>query len=637
MAYDIVAPLPFYTTSLESPIAERNPDDTTSIALYADLPPRLERQNSLLLKCKECKTCWIDNEIPIIKDRPDFSGSPALYCPKCNHEINPTGNTTRWINTNYSSGPGLKVWDDGVSIVRSEAQYTVVHRRKRIPKAALNTIKPSEVFSNKGRHYNRTAFLAISKRQTLHVLNVNKRGIFSKTIITFDGRIFRDKKSPTDGIRNITYKPNTVHNKMKVIFNEFFVPQEEGIRHALLPEFLQEVEKLLGVKISSPTDICQVMFERFRPVLKDIRFNIEDLSVFKELGILRDEWISRRSRWIETGRKGKEPTLPTAPIMKLSKKSSIRDAILAIIEHPLQRSVLKTIAEQPGEYLNWPLIFAIIYGVKDPNHTCRILRNVRICSKSSRDKDLANINQLHSLADVIEAVLQTRGINHLQRFLCRIFGQNPPDLITPQAPQPYRIGVISGDIIRMCSDQQLGLGETCHEILSNAYRAYSVEIDTPDLHGFHNWIANLRNRLWEERRNRLRQEELKRLNEPLTIAKKYKFLATEHKEHKFILPEKGLDLNDWGVAMHNCIGGYANKMYEGKTLLIAVINKDGKMVANIQIGHSLGFTSDSGELYTKQVRGFCNASLLRQEEKDKEADRAITEWLSRHNITMRDT
>jgi hypothetical protein len=50
-----------------------------------------------------------------------------------------------------------------------------------------------------------------------------------------------------------------------------------------------------------------------------------------------------------------------------------------------------------------------------------------------------------------------------------------------------------------------------------------------------------------------------------------------------LFPEKNSDLRNWSSQMNNCIHGYGHKILSGKTLVMAIINRDQEMLYNISI------------------------------------------------------
>jgi ribosome-associated translation inhibitor RaiA len=51
----------------------------------------------------------------------------------------------------------------------------------------------------------------------------------------------------------------------------------------------------------------------------------------------------------------------------------------------------------------------------------------------------------------------------------------------------------------------------------------------------------------------------------------------------FVLPKTNYDLIDWSKALSNCIHGYGQRVKNGETMVVAVVDKSGKMVYNLEI------------------------------------------------------
>jgi hypothetical protein len=51
----------------------------------------------------------------------------------------------------------------------------------------------------------------------------------------------------------------------------------------------------------------------------------------------------------------------------------------------------------------------------------------------------------------------------------------------------------------------------------------------------------------------------------------------------FVLPKTNYDLIDWSKSLSNCIHGYGQRVKNGETMVVAVVDKTGKMLYNLEI------------------------------------------------------
>lgn len=64
---------------------------------------------------------------------------------------------------------------------------------------------------------------------------------------------------------------------------------------------------------------------------------------------------------------------------------------------------------------------------------------------------------------------------------------------------------------------------------------------------------------------------------------KAKKLPGQYGDYRIVPPTDTWDLLAWGTDMGNCISGYGRRAAAGDTLLYAVYDSDGKMVANMEL------------------------------------------------------
>ena len=52
---------------------------------------------------------------------------------------------------------------------------------------------------------------------------------------------------------------------------------------------------------------------------------------------------------------------------------------------------------------------------------------------------------------------------------------------------------------------------------------------------------------------------------------------------RFILPERSQELYDAGDALHNCVSSYADRVRDGKTHIVLMVDDRGKLTACIEV------------------------------------------------------
>jgi hypothetical protein len=96
-------------------------------------------------------------------------------------------------------------------------------------------------------------------------------------------------------------------------------------------------------------------------------------------------------------------------------------------------------------------------------------------------------------------------------------------------------------------------------------------------------------------------------------------LTFEYGDYTVVLPTKGQDLVKEGVEMHHCVGGYVDKVADGRTLIVFIRHKDtpDQCYITAQINPADGSLGQYYLAYDKHI----------SKEKDIEFKEKFQEWL----------
>lgn len=606
--YDIICPAP-PDKSLDHDLMD---DDTTinDVTVSEFISSPQNHYSQIVCRCRECGAVWkmagsfyqlFPKCSPKIED--------ANYvCPSCGHIFILKAESTRLAGNTYTNGLIIKRSEGKISLGLATTEYTAMYRRKRISHAKIikENLDCKVYFFHKGRYWEREQRLCVQKTQTFSWLTVSKTGIFKIRKLIIDGRHIKSKYNVP--IMNISYNVTDLRQSlihMRDQGSRSLPDKETGLN--VLTTFKEEALRIISPSFDghAPPDhefaafICNLFWEQRKPALKQIKFPLDMLQTFSYEGPVVNAANLKRDRARIVGINGQAtPAQAIRAVLNVDVPKSIRRALASISDHPI----------------NWPLARIAVHGIKDPNFAAHFISTYCTYRDHRRTIDILYIQALTLLAKVVREACGPRAVVYLLSQLRAV-----------QDEAHYQDAIAEArDCYSMLRSQMILAEETNIQQLAEIYREFPGR-NKPDIQELHEWLIE---RIQRQRLN------ARNMNVEFKYTESQKKLASKHDDFEFVLPRNSEELISWGKIMHNCIQGYNDAVVTGRCLLFAVIDPNGKMVSNIEITRSM----TGNGLGTRQVKGFCNRRLLeKSEEQNKRLNAAIESWLWAHQIALETT
>ena len=203
--------------------------------------------------------------------------------------------------------------------------------------------------------------------------------------------------------------------------------------------------------------------------------------------------------------------------------------------------------------------------------------------------------------------------------------------ITPEQTERDRKNLLKLMRLQERTDKK-GVNEDVFRIFSDAFNLFKqisntnrpdIDLyackDVNELHRYHNMLIEI-NITDKETRNKEEQERLNKLAAKLYNQRKEKF---EYADDNFsiIVPEEMNKITKEGVYLHHCVGGYVNRVAEGRTNILFLRKND-----NIEIPFFTIEVSNNNEII--QIHGLYNRWLGNE----PEAVKFVINWIREKGI-----
>ena len=204
-------------------------------------------------------------------------------------------------------------------------------------------------------------------------------------------------------------------------------------------------------------------------------------------------------------------------------------------------------------------------------------------------------------------------------------------LVTPEQTEKDRKNLLKLMRLQERTDKK-GLNEDVFRIFSDAFNLFKqisntnrpdIDLysckDVNELHRYHNMLIEI-NIADKEARNKEEQERLNKLAAKLYDQRKEKFEYTDD-NFSIIVPEEMNKITKEGVYLHHCVGGYVNRVAEGRTNILFLRKND-----DIDIPFFTIEVSNSNEII--QIHGLYNRWLGNE----PEAVKFVINWIREKGI-----
>ena len=204
-------------------------------------------------------------------------------------------------------------------------------------------------------------------------------------------------------------------------------------------------------------------------------------------------------------------------------------------------------------------------------------------------------------------------------------------LVTPEQTEKDRKNLLKLMRLQERTDKK-GLNEDVFRIFSDAFNLFKqisntnrpdIDLysckDVNELHRYHNMLIEI-NIIDKEERTKEEQERLNKLAAKLYDQRKEKFEYTDD-NFSIIVPEEMNKITKEGVYLHHCVGGYVNRVAEGRTNILFLRKND-----DIDIPFFTIEVSNSNEII--QIHGLYNRWLGNE----PEAVKFVINWIREKGI-----